>query len=101
MALVSDCNRAVARIRTAQMKMASDPSADPAKKAALKELADKMITSPIRYSQPELQTHIQYLYSEDNMTDQKVGHDAIERYGVLRKELDADVAQLNSILGPA
>jgi hypothetical protein len=81
--------------------MAKDPSADPAKVASLKALADKMITSPIRYSQPELVTHIQYLYSENNSTDQKVGHDAVVRYAELRKMLDADVAELNTLLGPA
>jgi hypothetical protein len=83
----------------AEAKIAKDPSADPAKLAKLKELAEKMITSPIRYSQPELQTHIQYLYTEDNSTDQKVGHDAEERYVELRKMLDADVAELNVLLG--
>jgi photosystem II stability/assembly factor-like uncharacterized protein len=98
-ALVSDANKAVMRIRMAEAKMAKDPSADPANLAKLKELAEKMITSPIRYSQPELQTHIQYLYTEDNSTDQKVGHDAEERYVELRKMLDADVAELNVLLG--
>jgi photosystem II stability/assembly factor-like uncharacterized protein len=101
MALVSDANKAVTRLREAEAKMAKDPSADPAKVASLKALADKMITSPIRYSQPELVTHIQYLYSENNSTDQKVGHDAVVRYAELRKMLDADVAELNTLLGPA
>jgi photosystem II stability/assembly factor-like uncharacterized protein len=100
MALVNDANRAVMRIRVAQAAMAKDPSADQAKVARLNALAEKMITSPIRYSQPELQTHIQYLYSENNSTDQKVGHDAEVRYAELRKMLDADVAELNGILGP-
>ena len=53
----------------------------------------------IRYSKPELQTQITYLYSLTNATDQKIGRDAIERYEVLRKALDERIAQLNRILG--
>ncbi len=101
LALVSDLNKALAKLRMAQAQMAKDPAADPAKVAKLKALAEKMMTSPIRYSQPELNTHITYLYSENIMTDQKVGRDAVERYAVLRKELDADVAELNAVLGPS
>jgi hypothetical protein len=64
------------------------------------ELAGHLITPAIRYSQPELQTHVTYLYGMTNNTDQKVGRDAIERYGVLRKELDGRMAELDRILGP-
>jgi photosystem II stability/assembly factor-like uncharacterized protein len=76
--LVSDVNRTVARVRAAK----------------LNELASHLITPPIRYSKPELQTHITYLYTMTNATDQKIGRDAIERYAVLRKELDHLIAQL-------
>ena len=48
---------------------------------------------------PELQAQITYLYSLTTATDQKIGRDAIERYAVLRKALDARIAQLNRILG--
>jgi photosystem II stability/assembly factor-like uncharacterized protein len=85
--LVSDMNRTVARVRAAQ----HNPKLD--------ELASHLITPSIRYSKPELQTHITYLYSMTNATDQKIGRDAIERYGVLRKELDQRIAELNKILG--
>ena len=51
-------------------------------------LATHVITPSIRYSKPELQTHITYLYTLTNATDQKIGRDAIERYKALRKELD-------------
>jgi hypothetical protein len=101
MALVSDLNKALMKLRAAQAKMAKDPSADPAKAAKLKALAEKMVTSPVRYSQPELNTHITYLYSENIMTDQRVGRDAVERYAELRKQLDADVAELDAIVGPS
>ena len=83
--LVSDVNKMVARIR-------GNPK--------LADVASHIITPAIRYSKPELQTHITYLYSLTNGTDQKIGRDATERYDVLRKELDARMAELNKLLGP-
>jgi hypothetical protein len=70
--LVSDANKTVARVRAAKRT----------------DVAAHLITPSIRYSKPELQTHITYLYSLTTATDQKIGRDAIERYAVLRKELD-------------
>lgn len=99
MALVSDANKAAAKLRAAQGKLAHDAAADPAKVATLKKIAGELLTPPIRYSQPGLQTNITYLYSENNMTDQKVGHDAIERYATLRKQMDAIDAELTQLLG--
>jgi photosystem II stability/assembly factor-like uncharacterized protein len=96
--LVHDTNFAVARIKAAQKELQSHP--DPNKTQALQAVADKLITPPIRYSQPGLQTHVTYLYSETNATDQKVGRDAIERYEVLRRDIDAVIAELNAVLGP-
>jgi photosystem II stability/assembly factor-like uncharacterized protein len=95
--LVSEVNQAVARIRAAQNSLRG--SGDTDKLARLNALAAKMITPAIRYSKPELQTHITYLYSMTNGPDQKIGRDAIERYGVLRKELDERIAELNALLG--
>jgi hypothetical protein len=89
--LVSDVNKLVARVRAAQRASANPKVA---------ELADALITSPIRYSQPKLQTHITYLYSMTSATDQKIGRDAVERYGVLRKQLDDLIKQADAILGP-
>jgi photosystem II stability/assembly factor-like uncharacterized protein len=91
--LVSDVNRTVARLRAALRDATGD------KKAKLTELASHLITPSIRYSQPELQTHITYLYSLTTATDQKIGRDAVERYEILRKELDQRMAELNKILG--
>ena len=59
--LVSDVNRTVARLR-ARDAGASERSG---KLAKLNELAAHLITPPIRYSKPELQTHITYLYTRD------------------------------------
>lgn len=98
--LVSDMNKTVARVRAAQASLRGAAGADADKLAKLNELAAHLTTSPIRYSQPELQTHVTYLNGMTNNTDQKVGRDAVERYGVLRKELDGRTAELDRILGP-
>ena len=91
--LVSDVNKTIARLRAAQRDATGD------RKAKLDQLASHLITPSIRYSQPELQTHITYLYSLTTATDQKIGRDAIERYDVLRKELDQRMAELDRIIG--
>src|SRR5579871_4947555 len=82
--LVSYVNRTVANLRTAQRSSGGSPDTV----SKLNELASHLITPSIRYSKPELQTHITYLYSLTTATDQKIGRDAIDRYGTLRKELD-------------
>ena len=84
--LVSDVNKMVAKVR-------GNPK--------LAGLASHVITPSIRYSKPELQTHITYLNSLTNGADQKIGRDAIERYEILRKELDARMAELNKLLSQA
>ena len=66
---------------------------------SIQAVADKLITGPIRYSQPGLQTHINYLAGMTSRVDQKVGRDAFERYEVLRAELDALTAEVNRLLG--
>ncbi len=95
--LVSDVNQTVSRVRAGLNALAGKPESA-ATLASLKDLAASLITPTIRYSKPELQTHITYLYSETNSTDQKIGRDAIERYNALRKELDQRIAELNRIL---
>ncbi len=92
--MVTDVNKAVARLRAAQAGSAE-------MRAKLADLAAQLITPPIRYSKPGLQTHITYLYSLTTATDQKIGRDAVERYTVLRKELDQRLAELDRILGAA
>ncbi|MBZ5728775.1 MAG: hypothetical protein LAP87_27820 [Acidobacteriia bacterium] len=99
--LVSGVNHAVARLRAAQTSLRGAAGAAAETLTALNVLASHLITPAIRYSKPELQTHIAYLYSMTNSTDQKIGHDAIERYAVLRKELDERIAELDRILAPA
>ncbi len=97
--LVSDVNKLVSRIRSAQATLQAASGADADKLAKLNELASHLITPPVRYSKPELQTHITYLYSLTTTADQKIGRDAIERYAELRKQLDQQTAEVNRILG--
>ena len=97
--LVSDASKTVARLRAAQAAHRDPAGGAGDTLTKLNELAAHLITPPIRYSKPELQTHITYLYGMTNSTDQKIGRDAVERYEVLRKELDQRIAELNKILG--
>src|SRR3712207_7516023 len=46
----------------------------------LNALEARLVTPPVRYSQPGLQSHISYLYGLTTRADQKVGRDAVERY---------------------
>lgn len=97
LALVGETNALVERVRKAQTQYKDD--ADKLKQ--INALAARLITPRIRYSQPELQTHVSYLYSMTNRTDQKIGRDAIERYAFLKKQIDEATAEANRILGPA
>jgi photosystem II stability/assembly factor-like uncharacterized protein len=98
--LVSEVDTMVARVREARKSLHDASGADAEKLAKLNELASHLITPPIRYSKPELQTQITYLYGMTNRDDEKIGRDAIVRYAALRKELDQRSAELNQILGP-
>ena len=99
--LVTDANKTVARLRAAQQKLRGATGAEAARLAKLNELASHLVTPGVRYSKPELLTHITYLYSMTNSADQKPGRDAVERLQVLRKELDERKKELDRILGPA
>ncbi|MEO6222657.1 MAG: hypothetical protein ABIP90_05360, partial [Vicinamibacterales bacterium] len=96
-ALVASVNQTVTRVRAAQTQFGSGATADAAKLKQVNALADKLNTQPIRYGRPGLQAHIQYIARLGLGIDQKVGRDAIERYGVLKAELDKLIEQLNGI----
>jgi hypothetical protein len=66
----------------------------------LEDLRAKVVTPAVRYSKPELQAHIQYLYGMTSQADQRIGRDAIKRYGVLRRELDERIEEARKLLGP-
>ena len=99
--LVSDVNRAVYRLREARTRLrdATAPAAADTVQR-IRAIEAKLLTPPIRYSKPELQAQITYLYSMTNGADQKVGRDAIDRYQLLRKDLAGIIAQINALLGP-
>ena len=75
--------------------------ADADKAAKLKAIYEQLVNTPesVRYNKPGLQSHISYLASMTTGTDQKIGRDAIERYQVLKKELDALKAETDRLLG--
>jgi hypothetical protein len=97
--MVSEVNKLVAKVRAEQSRLKGATGADAARLAKLNEFAAHLITPPIRYSKPELATHISYLYSLTSGADQKMGQDAFDRYAVLRKQLDKEISELSSILG--
>jgi hypothetical protein len=66
-----------------------------------REIYLQLVNTPeaVRYNKPGLQAHIQYLAGMTTGVDQKIGRDAIERYQVLKKELDALKADVDRLLG--
>ena len=98
--LVNEVNGLVARVREAQQKLRDNPSSDGAP-SALNAISAKLLTEPVRYGKPGLQANITYLASMTANVDQKIGRDALERYAVLKKELDSVKADVDRLLGPA
>ncbi len=97
-ALVNDMNRLVARVREAQ-RNSNAAGGNGESNARLNALAAKLLTEPVRYGKPGLQTHITYLAGLTANVDQKIGRDAIERYAVLKREFDAVKAEAEPLLG--
>ena len=98
--LVASVNQTVARLRDAQARFTGTSGANAEKAKQLDAVAAKLLSEPVRYGKPGLQAHITYLAGMTARTDQKVGRDALERYAVLKKELDAVNAELTRLLGP-
>jgi len=82
--LTAQGTQLLARVRGAM-------AGDAAKATVARGIYEKLVNTPegVRYNTPGLQAHIQYLAGMTSGVDQKVGRDAIERYQVLKKELDA------------
>ena len=99
--LVTGVNQLATRVREAQAKLRNAPEADANALNRLNTLAAKLLTEPVRYGRPGLQAQITYLAGMVANVDQKIGRDAIERYQVLKKELDAMRAEVDRELGPA
>ena len=81
-----------------QVRQARQQAAAGSERATqLAALESKLVTSPIRYSQPMLIDQLNYLYGLVTGADQKLGRDAIARYEELRKELDGYAAQMRGM----
>ena len=97
--LVTEVNQLVANVETARQRLRNAGGAAADTLRRLDALREKLVTPPVRYSKPELQAHIQYLYSLTTQADQKIGRDAVERLKVLRAELDQRQAEARALLG--
>jgi hypothetical protein len=97
--MMSDVNRLVARVNEARARLEGASGAAADTLAKLETLRAKLVTPPIRYSRPELQDHIRYLYGMTTAADQKIGRDAVERYRELRAMLDALEREAAALLG--
>ena len=96
--LVNSANQIAARVRDAQARLRSESGTDGDTANRLNAIASKLFTPPVRYSKPGLQAHITYLAGMTANIDQKIGRDAVERYEVLRKDLDEIRVELERML---
>ena len=94
---VNQLDRSACARRRRGCKGATGADAEKAKQ--VDAIAAKLLTEPVRYGKPGLQAHITYLAGMTARGDQKIGRDAVERYAVLKKELDAVNAELSRVLG--
>ena len=99
--LVTRAGRAATRVQGALTRLKGATGAASDTLARVQAVAGKLLTEPVRYGKPGLQAHITYLNGMTNGADQKIGRDAIARYDVLKRELDALEAELTQVLGPA
>ena len=93
--LVSDVNRAAARLSDLKRKANASPAGS-ALRAQVDAIDRALSTPSVRYSRPGLQAQIQYLYGAATDADQKVGRDAIVRCGQLKTELDIVSKQIEA-----
>jgi hypothetical protein len=98
--MVAEVGRVRQRIQGAVSRLQNASGAGADTLAKVREVAAKVETEPVRYGKPGIQAHITYLAGMTSGADQKIGRDAIARYAVLRRELDAIKAELDRILGP-
>jgi len=96
---VAGVNQVVTRVREAQTRLRGATGADADTAKRVDALAARLLTEPVRYGKPGLQAHISYLAGMTAGVDQKIGRDAIERYGVLKQELDVVAAEVERVLG--
>jgi len=97
--LVTEVSRVANRVRQTRTRLRSANKPDSL--AKIEALATTLFgpDEGVRYGRPGLQTQITYLAGMTGRVDQRIGRDAIERYQVLRKELDALEARVTAMLG--
>ncbi|MFA6165150.1 MAG: hypothetical protein WC700_00905 [Gemmatimonadaceae bacterium] len=98
--LIGEVNKLVAALEEQRRRLASASGAAADTAKGVSDIRATVVTPPVRYSKPELQAQIQYLYGMTNGADQRVGRDATARYVTLRKELDVTMARARALLGP-
>jgi hypothetical protein len=98
--MVLEVGRVANRIRQARTRLRANGNADSLSRVV--PLATTMFGAGegIRYGQPGLQTNVTYLAGMTTRADQRIGRDAVDRYLVLRRELDALEKRVNDVLGP-
>jgi hypothetical protein len=97
--LSAQVTQTLTRVRAARQAPAT--AADPKLAAALTAIYEKLVATPegVRYNKPGLQQQVSYLAGMTTGVDQKVGKDALDRYVVLKKELDGIVLELDRLIG--
>jgi hypothetical protein len=96
--LVDEVNQLVGRVRAAQGRLGNAAGSDATQAKGIESIAGQLLTEPVRYGKPGLQAHITYLATMTTGADQKIGKDAVERYNVLRKELERLRSEADRIL---
>jgi hypothetical protein len=97
--LVTNAGEVLARVRTARGQLANATGADAEKAKRVDAIYHTMVNTPegVRYNTPGLQEHITYLAGMTSRADQKIGRDAVERYQVLKKQLDDIKVELDKL----
>jgi photosystem II stability/assembly factor-like uncharacterized protein len=96
--MVNSVNELVRRVRDALEVVRKAPGDNSDMLKRLSVIADKLLNEPVRYGKPGLQTHITYLAGMTANVDQKIGRDALDRYEVLKKELDAVRTEFDQLI---
>jgi hypothetical protein len=97
--MVAEVGKVANRVRQARTRLRSGGNADSLSKVDALAATLFGADEGVRYGRPGLQTQITYLAGMTARVDQRIGHDAVERYQTLRKELDALEARVAQVLG--
>ena len=97
--MVAEVGQLANRVRQARTRLRAGGNADSL--AKIEALAATLFgpDEGVRYGRPGLQTQITYLAGMTGRVDQRIGRDAVERYGVLRKELTVVEGRAAALLG--